>query len=209
MTNYAEQLKGGSPEKLWEDILQTSSMLRVADNMIRSWMPGTRDGSDRPAWKHPQDVVKMLTLAPGRTCAPHQDEASHLLTVAMLHDILEDGVKENGDRAGVDDLRGFPDDVVADIVALTRGVGEPKLAYLARLPAASARVAEVKCADRLCNLIEGRKAFSNKRWIKYLGETYLYILPLTERVEQLTGAWLAREILKACASRKVESLRGP
>ena len=63
-------------------------------SLARRWMPGARYGSDRPAWRHPEDVVEVLRRAPGiRDTLTTQPV---LEAVAWGHDLLEDGITESG-----------------------------------------------------------------------------------------------------------------
>lgn len=159
-------------------------------------MPGTRQGPEkRKAWEHPQDLVRLIEA--------EMAYSTETLAVAWLHDILEDGRKEDGSPVTTDDLlgAGFPKAVVEDIKALSHREGEPKATYLERLKEASPRARIVKCVDRICNLREGKTAFKDRRWARYVGETFYFIFPLAEGLRE--GKWLQAELAKAAQARPV------
>ncbi len=180
--------------------------LEKAEELARRWMPGWRQGRpgdpERRAAEHPADLVRLFVEEfPGKVSAG-------MLVVAWLHDIIEDGVKEDRCHVTKEDLHaeGIRGNVVGDILALSKGNNETKMAYLARLkdaPTAGPRVRLVKCVDRICNLREGQILFKDKRWARYVGETYYFILPLTEGLDSYEGEWLREKLIEAASARPV------
>jgi (p)ppGpp synthase/HD superfamily hydrolase len=178
-------------------------MIEKAEQLARRWMPGLRQGpAKRKAWEHPQDLVSLLTKEMDFIETPAEEQEKRV-AVAWLHDILEDGKKEDGTTVSVQDLcdEGIRPQVIADVLALTNE--GPKDAYLAQLKAKSPRAKLVKCVDRICNLREGKDAFKTKRWIRYVGETYYFIFPLTEGLPPLERNFLRQELIKAVEARQL------
>jgi hypothetical protein len=187
-------------------------MIEKAERIARAWMPGVRQGIERrPAWKHPEDLVALLTelLGPAPTPAPSdrgppryagdgtdltalehladaQDfyfEREHwreIMSIAWLHDIIEDGVTPGGRKVTANDLWGekFSPEIIAGVVWLTHKEGEPKSAYLERIHGAPPKVQLVKLVDRICNLREGKGTFKDARWARYVRETEDFIIPM-------------------------------
>ena len=187
-------------------------MIQIAENLARRWMPGRRQGpAKRFAWEHPQDLVQVLTTEMPVEVTPAEQE--HRIAIAWLHDILEDGRKEDGREVTMHDLfdAAIPEEVVEEVLAMTQAkflnrdgeiVQEPKLKYLERLKEKSVQAKVVKCVDRICNLREGRTTFKDRRWIRYVGETYYFIFPLTEDLpEGAERVWLQAELVKAVQAR--------
>lgn len=178
----------------------------LAEDLATKWMRGMRQGRPgdpkRPAHKHPEDLVKLLKDEyPGKV-------SDGILQVAWLHDILEDGVKDDGTRVFSEDLDdlGFKRSVICDIDSLTKRQNESKVTYLTRLKTVthnSPRVPIVKCVDRICNLREGLVLFDDDRWARYVGETFYFILPLTRTLEGYEQAWLRQELIDSATARPV------
>jgi len=176
--------------------------MRKSEELARRWMPGVRQGNLRPAWAHPQDLVNLLSEM--KRDLSHQgqpfDQIYDTLTdMAWAHDLLEDGRKSDGSKVTVGDLltEGLAEEVVGGVVALSQKDGEDKVVYLARLRFSSSLVMIVKCVDRICNLLEGRGIFEDKRWYRYVQETTDYILPLTSDIAREEGNWLMERLLHA------------
>lgn len=166
-------------------------------------MPGLRQGpAKRKAWEHPQDLVNFLTKEMDFIETPAEEQEKRI-AVAWLHDILEDGKKEDGSGVVVADLEaeGIPTEVIDDVLSLTAMGNEPKSEYLASLKHASPRAKLVKCIDRACNLRDGKKAFKVRRWIRYVGETYYFIFPLAEDLPTLECNYLRMALIKAVEAR--------
>lgn len=178
-------------------------MIEKAQQLARRWMPGLRQGpAKRKAWEHPQDLVHLLTREMNFIEVPAEEQAKRV-AIAWLHDILEDGKKEDGSGVVVADLdaEGIPTEVIDDVLSLTAMGDEPKSEYLASLKHASTRAKLVKCIDRVCNLREGKEAFKVRRWIRYVGETYYFIFPLAEDLPSLERNFLRIELIKAVEAR--------
>lgn len=181
------------------------------EQLARRWMPGLRQGpAKRKAWEHPQDLVRLITQEMSFVDTPAEEQEKRI-AVAWLHDILEDGKKEDGTPVTMYDLlkEGVDQEVVNDVLGLTQQTLqgrdgpflEPKAEYLARLTEQSQRTKLVKCVDRVCNLREGRTTFKVRRWIRYVGETYYFIFPLAEELPDLERSFLRIELIKAVEAR--------
>lgn len=156
-------------------------------------MPGLRQGpAKRKAWEHPQDLVNLLTKEMDFIETPAEEQEKRI-AVAWLHDILEDGKKEDGSGVVVADLEaeGIPTEVIDDVLSLTAMGDEPKSEYLASLKHASTRAKLVK------------EAFKVRRWIRYVGETYYFIFPLAEDLPTLERNFLRMELVKAVEARRL------
>jgi (p)ppGpp synthase/HD superfamily hydrolase len=175
--------------------------MRKSEELARRWMPGFRHGpSKRSAWEHPRDLVILLGELPGVRTALVTER---LVDVAWMHDLLEDGRKEDGSRVTQLDLfqENFGYYVVTDVVALTAKDGEEKPTYLKRLAAASRFAKIVKCVDRICNLREGASVFKPARWERYVDETTSYLIPLAEGIGGEEGPWLKEKLVESLALR--------
>jgi (p)ppGpp synthase/HD superfamily hydrolase len=181
-------------------------MKRKAEELARAWMLGTREGpGNRPAWAHPEDIVRVIeNEMPG-----YYTNRDHLVQVAWLHDIIEDGKKPDGSSVTTLDLlhEGISPLIAHEVSTLTRTKEESRQGYLAVLASISELAKIVKCVDRLCNLREAAETFKDKRWIRYVGETCLFVYPLTEGLSQETRTWLGPELLRAAQRRPL--YRGP
>ncbi len=185
-----------------------------AEQLAKRWMKGRREGSSgRRAWEHPADLVRVLTEEMPIT--GNGEELEKMVALAWLHDLLEDGKKEDGTSVSMYDLQDeeVDGDIVNDILALTqktlrtkegRFVPEEKSLYLARLKWKSPRARLVKCVDRICNLREGKDCFKTKRWIRYVGETYYFIYPLAEDLPAVERNWLRIHLVEAVQARKFD-----
>lgn len=176
-------------------------LVRRSAELCRRWMPGPREGGARSAWEHPCDLVHLLTEEMPFPMDP--EEKARRAVLGWLHDVLEDGVKEDGQKVSARDLsdEGVPEDLVSDVCMLTNTY-EDKATYLASFRVAPPRVRLVKVGDRVCNLREGAKTFTARRWIRYVGEALYFVYPLADDLGR-EGRWLQRELLQACADRPV------
>ena len=97
---------------------------------------GRTDLRGRPYVMHCLDVASGFPYGSGE------------YIVALLHDVLEDGVWLDGRRVTVDDLRrlGFPEDIIADVLLLTR-VGRMDYFQYIRTLLVSTRAVAVKRVD--------------------------------------------------------------
>lgn len=176
-------------------------LVDLAQSLCKRWMPGTREGGSRSAWEHPADVVRVLTEEIPWRAAPA--EMAERAVLGWLHDLLEDGVLESGTRVTHGDMSdaGIPDAIMSQVVELTK-CEDDKATYLARLKYATPRVRLVKCADRICNLREAAATFSDRRWIRYVGEAYYFIYPLANDLGA-EGLWLQDRLVEAVQARRV------
>lgn len=198
-----------------------SRSVKLAEVLAKKWMTGFRESKPRAprrfAWEHPEDLVTLLAGRPGEFSHAGM---IHAMSIAWLHDVLEDGRKPNGARVTVDDLMPYViriDDplktpigaalspsVIEGVVELTHQEGQSKIDYYKTLPEIGYQSQLVKCVDRICNLREGAANFKNERWARYVRETRTYILPLTESFLDPTASWLREHLTHAMAVRPVE-----
>ena len=194
------------------------TMVEQAEVLAKRWMPGLRQNATvtdpRKAWEHPQDLVRLLAERPGEFSEAGQKLA---VAIAWLHDVLEDGVKENGNRVMPDDFKPFlinHDNPVATpigaaldprvlegVLQLTHREGQPKTTYYESLKDIGYIPKLVKCVDRICNLREGVDWFSDARWARYSQETRDFILPLAPSLRDETAEWLTRLLNEALDAR--------
>lgn len=162
----------------------------LAEKLAKKHMKGCRNGSDRPAWKHPEDVAALVRKVPG---IRDPNTQAYLEAVAWLHDILEDTemTKEALLAAGI------PRHVVLGVEALTKEDWMTTNWYYRKLDEGFELARIVKACDRICNLREGKPVFEARRWERYVRETREYVWPLTFEMGQPWAAWLAKELEKA------------
>lgn len=164
----------------------------LEERLAKLWMTGFRKsippgGSPRPAWAHPQDVVRVIQE---ELVFLIQDSSilSYLVRVAWLHDILEDGYQFEGVPVTEEDLRnsGVNAQVIQDVVSISRRPGDKKEVYLERLISTPMQVRLLKCIDRACVLRESPKKGADW-WDDYSSSTCKYILPLARSLH--TEGW--------------------
>jgi (p)ppGpp synthase/HD superfamily hydrolase len=176
------------------------------EGLAKRWMIGDRKGPEgkpsREAWRHPEDLVLLLDEWDTPREGWNPNLKPYLKAVAWLHDLIEDGRKEDGTQVTEQDLldAGVDWSIVRDVVSLSQMPGEDKSVYLARLVKASWAARVVKCVDRICNLREGKDCFKEPRWARYVDETQRYILPLATNmptffIEELRKAIDARPVV--------------
>ena len=186
-----------------------------AEALAKRWMPGDRQGkpgqTPRKAWEHPADLVRLLSERPGEFSEAGQIKA---LAMAWLHDVIEDGRKEDGSRVTTSDLQGLvvgygepsgpylDEAVVEGVVELTHPEGITKIAYYETLSEIGYIPKLVKCVDRICNLREGAGVFKPARWERYVSETRTYILPLARDLREETAEWLTQHLHEALDARE-------
>lgn len=197
------------------DPIMNHPMINAAEAITKRWMAGHREGpkgqKPRMAWEHPADLVRLLGERPGEFSEAGQIQA---MTIAWLHDLIEDGRKENGTRVTIEDLAKVPrqptdplaphfgvfsETVLESVVQLTHVHGTTKIDYYRQLQDIPMIPKLVKCVDRICNLREGRATFKQLRWERYVSETEQYILPLAQALREETAEWLTRLLRNAMA----------
>jgi len=180
--------------------------MRKSEKFARYWMPGKRDGGNRPAWAHPEDVVRVLTTEVPEV--PDWIDREVLTDVAWLHDVLEDS-----DFPDTESMfrREFPVEVCNKVDLLSRYKGTSARVYFDTLYNwGDATVLLVKLADRLCNLREGASVFDDARWERYVTETHFRVLPLASRLHRIhkdlesVSLWFTRELAAAARARKIK-----
>jgi (p)ppGpp synthase/HD superfamily hydrolase len=167
--------------------------------LAKIWIPGTRKSSDRPAWMHSEDVVKLVESIPKDIYPFKRDD---LITVAWLHDILEDGVKADGSPVTIVDLL---EHHVAPLCArgvalLTRNKQRPRWEYYYRIAhEGTYETILVKVLDRCANLLEGSGTMDDTWWKRYCRDTRLDVLPLTTYISAPAGLdrWCAEQLQQA------------
>ena len=195
--------------------VRTHRLVLQAEALAKRWMTGYRHGRPgvdlRRAWEHPADLVTLLAERPGEFSEAGQVKA---MAIAWLHDVIEDGRKEDGSRVAADDLRTLviehgnqehepylDHSVVDGVIQLTHVEGTSKISYYESLKDVDYISKLVKCVDRICNLREGMNVFSPLRWNRYVLETQKYILPLAKDLREETAEWLTENLLAARALR--------
>lgn len=126
--------------------------------------------------------------------------------MAWLHDLLEDcdgltDEKLNQElvTAGVLPVRA--EELVGLVRLLTKEKGEGE-AYFQRIQEwVQWQVSLVKLLDRIANLREGSKVFTERRWRAYVEETERYVLPLISRVDGLLHQRILLELGMAMVGR--------
>ena len=161
--------------------LEERDVMACAD-IAREHMTGTRFRSDRPAWRHAEDVAACMEDVRRFLSKP---ELFFWQGVGWLHDVLEDcedldGAGLTGElvERGVDPGRAAA--VVAMVEILTKEEGEVETYFQRIRDAGLWELSYVKVADRLMNLQEGKPVFTRKRWNRYVRETKAYVLPMLE-----------------------------
>lgn len=194
----------GSP-----NVLEDMETVDRAKALAVRWLRGVRDGSDRPSWKHPEDIVELLRQLPG--VRPDLETQTYLEAVAWGHDLLEDGVREDGGKVTYNDLvdAGLPYEVVVAIHLLSKEPWMTEAWYARQVTGAPDLVRIIKCCDRIANLTEGAPVFDARRWSNYVRETESWILPMAEGLANPYGPWLAKTLRERIALRPVRPVATP
>jgi hypothetical protein len=157
------------------------SELAACEDAARTYMTGTRDGSNRPAWKHAEEVAAAMEDV--RAFLAAEAELRFWQGVGWLHDVLEDCDElDSGGLIGELVLRGVHESRAAELVrmvqSLTKAPGEVET-YFQRIHESRIwQLCYLKVADRILNLQEGQDVFTRKRWGAYVQESKLHVLPL-------------------------------
>lgn len=175
------------------------SEIETAMELAIKWTPGMRQGYDRPSWTHPEEVARLVEEVPGEL--PREK----MVAMAWLHDLLEDGVTQTGERVSSEVLlaEGISLEVVLGVEFLTHVEPMPKPEYFVRLLDAPLEVRVVKCLDRISNLLDGVSVFTDARWAKYVKETIVSVMPLAESIGGETGSWLMERLEAGLKARPV------
>ena len=158
--------------------------LAVCRELVVRLMEGTRDGSDRPWWRHAEDVAEAV-LGYGWI---HPEGWMFWGCVAWMHDLLEDCDGLTDEKlvqelvaGGVLPFRATELVRMVGILTKTKGEGGE---YFQRIrDCGQWQLSLIKILDRLANLREGRPVFSESRWAGYVEETRQHILPLVAIVD--------------------------
>ena len=170
--------------------------LEKAINLAKRWMPGCRMKSNRPAWSHPEDVAKLV-----EACPLEGSLKDFALQIAWLHDIIEDGVKEDGSPVTYQDLiaEGVPHLVVKEVDLLSKKEGQPRWDYYHLIAHKGTGLAiTVKILDRAANLKEGSETFGRRWFFNYRRDARLDFKPLLNFIDdpKLKG-WLEERLDEA------------
>jgi (p)ppGpp synthase/HD superfamily hydrolase len=178
--------------------MKMSEIAKARELAVR-WMPGKRQGYDRPSWTHPEHVASLVVEVPGEW--PREK----MVSMAWLHDIIEDGVTASGEGVSAEVLleEGISAEVVEGVKALTHVKPMPKPEYFSALLTAPEEVRVLKCLDRISNLSDAVPVFDEKRWAKYVKETLVSVMPLAKSVRGEAGAWLVGKLEACLAVRSV------
>lgn len=177
--------------------------LATCQELARRLMQGTRDGSDRPAWRHAEDVAEAVQ---GYGWI-HPEGWSFWVCVAWLHDLLEDceGLTDNSlaeelVAGGVLPFRAR--EFVRVVTILTKEKGEAAPYFQRIQDCGQWQVSLIKLLDRIANLVEGRKTFTRKRWKAYVEETERYVFPLVGNVDPMLQERLLLDLGTAIVGRR-------
>ena len=164
-----------------ERILDPNEVSACAE-LAQTEMTGTREGSDRPTWKHAEEVAAGMEDVRGFLPAP---ELLFWQGVGWLHDVLEDcesldahKLVDELTRRGVDAKRAAA--VVEMVEILTKRKGEVETYFQRIRQAGIWQLSYLKIVDRVLNLQEGKDVFTRKRWNRYVQETKEHVIPLFE-----------------------------
>jgi len=137
-----------------------------AFNVMKKYHAGTFRNGGLDYDTHPVRVTHQL-LASGI-------REDSIIAAALLHDVIEDcDISETQLRNDY----GFSNDTMVILSKVTKKKGYVEEAYYANI-SNNAGAILVKIADRLHNLSTMHGVFTNEKMIKYVEETYTYILPL-------------------------------
>lgn len=142
-----------------------------AELFAKRYMSGKRKNSEREAWRHPEDVAKLVDSLPHFAGM----ERERLIALAWLHDVLEDCEDVEAHTLS---SAGIPSPVIADVIALTRRPGVPKEKYLSDLCSARRHVRLIKVLDRIANLREGASTMPTDWIIRYVYQTRTFFVPI-------------------------------
>ncbi len=180
---------------------------------LKIYMSGLRDNGITPAWQHPIDVLDVfeemqkevgfgidINLTDEWEKEHKSDTIEIIRKSCLLHDIIEDGIKEDGTSFDCYDLakligysrgmQGSPLEGAINLVveALTKeshmkfgtwGLVE----YFHEKVYSSDLAVIVKCCDRVSNLREAVNTFKPYRLERYKWETKMFIIPLAKELE--------------------------
>lgn len=153
-------------------------MIQLAEKLAKRWMLTPRKGSNKPGWTHPENILKLYKnlLKPSLGELDIKDIKPNIVQLIWLHDILEDGKKEDRSKVTEHDLENFMFDeyIIQGIIWLTQDKRESKKQYLLSLKHAPYEVQVVKVLDRVSNLQEGKETRSEEWYKHYLRETKMY-----------------------------------
>jgi len=184
-------------ERVAKERLRSNMSVELAEDIAKRWMPGTRLKSSRPAWAHPEDVVKLVRECPFLT----GDDEEHALQVAWLHDVLEDGKQEDGSPVIYTDLTkaGVNGSVASDVDYLSKVDAQPRWHYYTRLVHGATSIGiAVKVMDRVVNLKEGSETLGRRWFFNYRRDARLDIKPLLIYIgEPLLRKWLEEKLEEA------------
>jgi len=182
-------------------------------NSLKEWMPGLRNDDITLAWQHPIDVMnvfdEMLSSTDAFTLDAELDEVFRV--VCLLHDILEDGIKDSKKFSEEDlatyirvDMNTFSSQnshkIQCAIMALTK-VGNTSfgtmglLSYFMKLSRNDIAII-VKCCDRISNLRTAEKDFEPYRFERYRWETKMFVIPMLDNLLDFNkwDTWLRNEL---------------
>lgn len=157
---------------------------------------GVRKDKVTPEFSHPLTVTQFLKSL-GNTV---KDQADHLLSVAILHDTVEDYPQ------ALKEMIEFPTKVKKDVVLLSKVRGQRKLdtgGYYTKL-ATSPAAAIVKSLDRLHN-VKTMKPFKAEKKQEYLRETLEFVFPMmTAASKNFSGIAKYMDRIKRSIKREFE-----
>ncbi len=181
-----------------------TATIKLASELAKQFMTGTRKKSSQPAWTHPEAVAGLVTEVLLQAEVFHEHEnwyfVKDMIVLAWLHDIIEDGIKEDGSRVTSTDLvmAGIPLVICGCVAEITHlEAKETKEEYLKRLLGSGTIVKTVKVLDRIATLKEG-KAVLGSVWAKqYAQKTEKGVMPLAKSIHGKLGMELSKRLAEA------------
>jgi hypothetical protein len=146
-------------------------------------MLGTRRGSDREAWRHPEDLVKEIAKIPENIISSTMRR--DMTEIAWLHDVIEDGILEGKPVTYKTLIENDFHSCARDVHYLSRVNGQARWTYYAKLEDQGSHAAKiVKVLDRCVNLREGAETFNRDWFMNYRRDARLDVLPLLTRTRR-------------------------
>ncbi len=170
-------------------------IVEAAEALAKKYMVGTRKGSDRESWRHPEDVVALVRQALA-TCPAHysDEERKRGVAAAWMHDLIEDTELDAEALLAA----GFDENTVQMVCELTKFETMTREDYFLHLRYAPPMTRIIKVCDRIANLTEGKGKLSEKWWVRYSREAKEKVLPLAYATP--CEAWLLEQLRAAIAS---------
>ena len=145
----------------------------TAKRVAHRWLSHEREGIGRPEWAHAEDAVALLDQVPWVTTL---EVADHVESQVWLHDVLERGIKEDGNRVSREDLlaEGLSRSVVGGTAFISRQVHETRDTFYSRLAMETFRW-RLSLASNEKRVVQGLSAVRDIE-VEGIGDAHLHIL---------------------------------